>query len=131
VIKPYKKRLSEDIEDLSSKNGISSVDINNQSQAKVTHSGNSNVDVYTNVQIDVMPLAFAILYSLLSMKILSNEEFELAIRRLEEYSINQDFGTSHLAPEGTKDEDLKLETAFLKNKIMEIKKEIEELKKKK
>lgn len=130
MIKRDKNHLSEDIEDSSSIDGI--VDINsNQSKAKVTHSGNSDVDVYTNIQIDVMPIAFAILYSLLAMKKLSNEEFELAIRRLEEFSINQDFGTSHLAPEGTKQEHLKLEAAFLKHKIIEIEKEIEELKKEK
>jgi hypothetical protein len=48
-----------------------------------------------------------------------------------EMMFDEYYDTSHLAPEGTKDEDLKLETAFLRNKIMEIEKEIEELKKKK
>lgn len=48
-----------------------------------------------------------------------------------EMMFNEFYDTSQLAPEGAKEEDLKLETAFLRNKIIEIEKEIEELKKKK
>jgi hypothetical protein len=75
---------SENLENLSSLDGISSVDIHS-SQSKVSHSGNSDVNVHINIQVDVKPIALAILYSLLAKKQLSNEEFELALSKLEEY----------------------------------------------
>lgn len=75
---------SENLGNLSSLDGIPSVDVNlNQSQ--VAHSGNSDVNIHINIQVDVKPIALAILYSLLAKNQLSNEEFELALRKLEEY----------------------------------------------
>ncbi|BDG47472.1 MULTISPECIES: hypothetical protein [Parageobacillus] len=75
---------SENLGNLSSLDGIPSVDVNlNQSQ--VAHSGNSDVNVHINIQVDVKPIALAILYSLLAKNQLSNEEFELALRKLEKY----------------------------------------------
>lgn len=75
---------SENLRNLSSLDGIPSVDVNlNQSQ--VAHSGNSDVNVHINIQVDVKPIALAILYSLLAKNQLSNEEFELALRKLEKY----------------------------------------------
>jgi hypothetical protein len=77
-------RSSENLGNLSSLDGISSVDINSN-QSQVAHSGNSDVNVHINIQVDVKPIALAILYSLLAKKQLSNEEFESALRKLEEY----------------------------------------------
>lgn len=54
----------------------------NSNQSSINHSGNSDVDVI--VQIDTKPIAFAMLCSLLATKQLSNEDFELAVRKLEE-----------------------------------------------
>lgn len=49
----------------------------------IKESGNSDVDVNVQIQVDTKPIAFAILCSLLATKQMSNEEFELAILRLE------------------------------------------------
>ncbi|MFA1818923.1 hypothetical protein ACDX78_01765 [Virgibacillus oceani] len=48
----------------------------------VRESGNSDVDV--SVKVDTTPIAFAMLCSLLATKQISNEEFESAVRKLEE-----------------------------------------------
>jgi len=60
-------------------------DLKNSNRAQVAHSGNSDVNVHINIQVDVKPLAMAILYSLLATKQLSQEDFELGIRKLNEY----------------------------------------------
>ncbi|AWG44270.1 hypothetical protein BEH_25115 (plasmid) [Priestia filamentosa] len=51
-------------------------------QSQINRSGNSDVDVTVEVEIDTTPIAFAMLYSLLTSKQMSTEEFELAIQRL-------------------------------------------------
>jgi hypothetical protein len=63
---------------------------------KVSNSGNSDVDVNTNVKfyMDLMPIAYAILYSSLASKKLSKKEFEYAIRKLEDYKSNKKNSTS-------------------------------------
>ena len=55
----------------------------NDNQAKIGHSGNSNVDVNVNVEIDTTAIAYAILCSSLAKKELTNEEFEFALKKLE------------------------------------------------
>jgi hypothetical protein len=76
--------------------------------------------------------------SLMNKKYTAEELFN-AVKNMEngerlkflEIMYDEYYNTDHLAPEGTKKEHLRLETAFLRNKINEIEKEIEELKKKK
>ncbi|WP_274854051.1 hypothetical protein [Bacillus methanolicus] len=77
-------RPSENLRNLSSPDKISSVEIQSN-QSQVAHSGNSDVNVHVNIQVDVTPIAFAVLYSLLATKQLSNEEFELALKKLEKF----------------------------------------------
>lgn len=57
---------------------------NNENEAKIGHSGNSNVDVNVNVEIDTTAIAYAILCSSLAKKELTNEEFEFAVKKLED-----------------------------------------------
>lgn len=52
----------------------------------VAHSGNSKVDVNVEVHVDVTPIAFAMLYSLLADQILTEEGFNLALQRLEKFT---------------------------------------------
>ncbi len=54
--------------------------------ATLSHSGNSDVDI--TIHVDTKPIAFAMLYSLLATKQLSNEEFEKAVRRLDSLKSN-------------------------------------------
>ncbi|OXS64698.1 hypothetical protein B1B01_25260 [Priestia filamentosa] len=55
-------------------------------KTSIGHSGNSDVDVTVDVEVDTMPIAFAMLYSLLTSKQISDKEFELAIRRLKSWN---------------------------------------------
>jgi hypothetical protein len=72
---------------LSSLGKVSSFD-SHSNQSQIGHSGNSDVDINVNVQVDTMPIAFAILCSLLATKQLTSEEFDLAVRKLEALSTN-------------------------------------------
>ncbi|MEH6944698.1 hypothetical protein V7014_23235, partial [Bacillus sp. JJ722] len=56
----------------------------------VSHSGNSEVDVNVVVHVDLTPLAFAMLYSLLANRLLTEEGFILALERLERYIKKQE-----------------------------------------
>ncbi|MEK5443690.1 hypothetical protein [Fredinandcohnia sp. FSL W7-1320] len=63
----------------SSKNRLS----NSESiQASVNKSGNSDVDVNVMVEIDMVPVALAFLCLSLVKKEISNEEFEIATKKL-------------------------------------------------
>ncbi|SHT26976.1 Uncharacterised protein [Mycobacteroides abscessus subsp. abscessus] len=62
-------------------NGSSDLDSN---QASIGHSGNSDVDVHVNIEVDTRPIAYAVLCSLLATKQLSQIEFETAVKKLEE-----------------------------------------------
>lgn len=57
--------------------------IENVTNSRVSHSGNSNVTI--NITIDLLPLAFAQLYSLYATKQISSDEFELALSKLKEF----------------------------------------------
>jgi hypothetical protein len=50
----------------------------------IGESGNSDVDVNVVVEVDTMPIAFAILIAQWSSKQLSDKDFGRAIRKLEE-----------------------------------------------
>jgi hypothetical protein len=77
--------LLENLGSLSSLGKVFSID-RQLNQSQIGHSGNSDVDVNVNIQVDTMPIAFAILCSLLATKQLTNEEFESAVRKLETLS---------------------------------------------
>jgi hypothetical protein len=62
----------------------------NENLAKIGHSGNSDVDVHVNVQVDTRPIAYAMLCSLLATKQITSVEFESAIGRLDE--LTADYG---------------------------------------
>lgn len=51
----------------------------------VDRSGNSDVDVNINIQVDTTPIAYAMLYSLLAQRQLSKSEFMDALKLMEEY----------------------------------------------
>ncbi|ASN04918.1 hypothetical protein [Virgibacillus necropolis] len=55
-------------------------------ESSIKYSGNSDVDV--SVLVDTTPMAYAMLCSLLATKQLSNQEFETAVRKLEELTKN-------------------------------------------
>ena len=55
-----------------------------QLQASIGHSGNSDVDVFTHIEVDTKPIAYAMLCSLYAQGKLSENEFNLAVRKLEE-----------------------------------------------
>lgn len=50
----------------------------------ISKSGNSDVDVNVNVNVDTRPIAYALLISLNKQKKISREEFEEAIRELDD-----------------------------------------------
>ncbi|MFB9757265.1 hypothetical protein ACFQDF_19010 [Ectobacillus funiculus] len=54
-----------------------------QAQANIGHSGNSDVDVFTHIEVDTKPIAYAMLCSLYAQGKLSKNEFNLAVRKLE------------------------------------------------
>lgn len=65
-------------------------------EALLHQSGNSDVDI--NITIDTMPIAYAMLCSLLATKQISNEEFNSAVRKLDDLTFNkssQKSNTSH------------------------------------
>ncbi|MGI8387771.1 hypothetical protein [Robertmurraya sp. P23] len=61
--------------------GSSDIDSN---QASIGYSGNSDVDVHVNIDVDTRPIAYAVLCSLLATKQLSQSEFETAVKKMEE-----------------------------------------------
>jgi len=60
-----------------------SVKIKNENVNSIGQSGNSDVDIQIDVHVDTTSIAFALLCSLLATKQMSAEEFEEAVRRLE------------------------------------------------
>ncbi|MFD2216861.1 hypothetical protein [Metabacillus endolithicus] len=55
-----------------------------KAQSRIEKSGNSDVDVHITIDLDVKPVAFAMLYSLLASQQLTSDQFEEAIKRLQE-----------------------------------------------
>lgn len=55
-----------------------------ENQANIGNSGNSNVDVNVNIEIDTAAIAYAILCSSLARKELTKDEFDFALKKLEE-----------------------------------------------
>ena len=62
-------------------NGNAELETNN---AKIGQSGNSDVDVYVNIEVDTKPIAYAMLSSLLATKQITRSQYEEAIRNLKE-----------------------------------------------
>ncbi|MEH7246028.1 hypothetical protein V7114_04445 [Neobacillus niacini] len=69
----------------------------------IGQSGNSDVDVQVEVFVDTTPIAFAILTSLLATKQLSVEEFNEAVRRLEDLTQDRDFNGTSFLPNNVSD----------------------------
>ncbi len=57
-------------------------------QSKVSNSGNSTVNIDITVEVDVKPIAFAILYSLYVTNQLPEQELDKALKRLESFTGN-------------------------------------------
>lgn len=66
------------------KDNLRSIDLKNDTLSTVSYSGNSDVDV--DVTVDTTPIAYAMLYTLLASKQISNHEFKAAVRKLEDLS---------------------------------------------
>ncbi|PLT31395.1 hypothetical protein [Peribacillus deserti] len=58
-------------------------DIHTNAQSQVSHSGNSDVDVNLNVQVDTTAIAYALLCSMLATKQMTEKEFDIAVKKLE------------------------------------------------
>lgn len=58
--------------------------ISNANSATIGQSGNSDVDVKIDVHVDTTAIGYAILCSLLATKQMDNDEFKMAVRKLEE-----------------------------------------------
>lgn len=58
-------------------------ELKNHNSSKIENSGNSDIDIKIN--IDFSSIAFAMLYTLFASKLLTNEELESALKRLEKF----------------------------------------------
>lgn len=67
-----------------SSNEQSIIDNDNESINSIGHSGNSDVDLKLDVNVDTTPIGFAILCSLLATGQMNNEEFQIALQKLED-----------------------------------------------
>ena len=54
-------------------------------QSKITSSGNSSVNVDIKIEVDVKPIAFAIIYSLFAKNELTETQMEDALKKLGQY----------------------------------------------
>ncbi|WHZ01005.1 hypothetical protein QNH48_18430 [Neobacillus sp. YX16] len=79
------------------------VRINSENINTIGQSGNSDVDVQVEVFVDTTPIAFAILTSLLATKQLTVEEFNEAVRRLENLTQDRDFNATSFIPNNVSD----------------------------
>lgn len=66
------------------------VKIKSENINTIGQSGNSDVDVNVDVFVDTTAIAFAILTSLLATKQMTNEEFNIALRQLENLTRERD-----------------------------------------
>ncbi|MCQ6275430.1 hypothetical protein JMM81_10710 [Bacillus sp. V3B] len=66
-----------------SSNEKSIIDNDNESINSIGHSGNSDVDLKVDVNIDTTAIGFAILCSLFATRQMDNEEFQIAVQKLE------------------------------------------------
>jgi hypothetical protein len=57
--------------------------VENKLKTSIDHSGNSDVDLAVNIDIDTKPIAYGILCSLFAKGELSESELEKAIRKLD------------------------------------------------
>ena len=56
------------------------------SHSTIAGSGNSDVDIHINIEMDTRPIGYAMLCSLLATKQISNEDFEHALLKWEQLS---------------------------------------------
>ena len=74
------------------------VRINSENINTIVKSGNSDVDVQVEVFVDTTPIAFAILTSLFATKQMTVEEFDEAVRRLENLTKGRESNVTTLTP---------------------------------
>ena len=74
------------------------VSIKSENINTIGQSGNSDVDVHVDVHVDTTAIAFAILTSLLATKQMTEEEFDIAIRRLENLTQGRDQNITSFIP---------------------------------
>ncbi len=68
------------------------INVSNASSTEIGQSGNSDVDLKIDVHVDTIAIGYAILCSLLATKQMDNEEFKLAVRKLEELTRKSYYG---------------------------------------
>lgn len=66
------------------------INIKNESKNTIGQSGNSDVDLQVDIHVDTTAIGFAILCSLLATKQMNNEEFEQALKKLEDITKKRD-----------------------------------------
>ncbi|MDR7076796.1 hypothetical protein J2Y03_001819 [Neobacillus niacini] len=88
-------------ESLASENN--DVRIKSENINTIGQSGNSDVDVKVDVFVDTTPIAFAILTSLLATNQLTVEQYNEAIRRLENFTQDREFNVTSLIPNNVSD----------------------------
>lgn len=79
------------------------VKIKSENINTIGQSGNSDVDVRVDVFVDTTAIAFAILTSLLATKQMTNEEFEIAVKRLENLPQRRESNSSSFIPNDVSD----------------------------
>ena len=63
-------------------NKLRPIDVNNDVRSAIDYSGNSDVDI--EITVDTMPIAYAMLCTLLATGQMSDLEFKRAVRHLED-----------------------------------------------
>ncbi|EKN67709.1 hypothetical protein M670_00314 [Schinkia azotoformans MEV2011] len=78
------------------------IHIRNSNSTEVGQSGNSDVDLKIDVHVDTTAIGYAILCSLLATKQMDNDEFNKAVRKLEEMTRKTFFGKDVNDPSNVK-----------------------------
>ncbi len=68
------------------------ISIRNATSTEIGQSGNSDVDLKIDVHVDTIAIGYAILCSLLATKQMDNEEFKMAVRKLDELTRKSYYG---------------------------------------
>lgn len=68
------------------------ISIRNAHSTEIGQSGNSDVDLKIDVHVDTIAIGYAILCSLLATKQMDNDEFKMAVRKLEELTRKTYYG---------------------------------------
>ncbi len=71
-------------------NNITNFSERDTNKSQIGHSGNSDVDVEVNVIVDTTALAYAYLCSMLATNKMTNDEFDIALKKLKELTKHKD-----------------------------------------